>query len=144
MIDYGRNLTCNRDLDTGIRYGIVSMNAIAAWVWEEAEPIYWQGCGCCGTEIPEDTEAPYTCSCGEVVSEDDQWGDEPTHWEIVSDGVVGRIDSDGDLWVFESPHTGWYGPCSPCAPGAVDLRSDRQRGKGILGYTVPLTWWAGD
>lgn len=42
------------------------------------------------------------------------------------------------FWIFESPHTGFFQPCSPCVPGAADL--DNPCENGIEGYTVPTDW----
>ena len=74
--------------------------------------------------------------------------------EIV--GVRVRVTEMGgalNLWVFDSPHIGWYEPCSPAVPGAANLdvsleeslgldripRGDLSK-LGVLGYDVPPEW----
>jgi hypothetical protein len=72
------------------------------------------------------------------------------------DGVSVRVTELGGalmLWVFDSPHIGWYAPCSPCVPGAGDLDTTLEeslglsalpRGDlsklGVLTYDVPPSW----
>jgi hypothetical protein len=72
------------------------------------------------------------------------------------DGVSVRVTEMGGalhLWVFDSPHIGWYEPCSLCVPGAANLgvtleeslgldrlpRGDLSK-LGVLGYDVPPEW----
>jgi len=42
------------------------------------------------------------------------------------------------LWVFESPHTGYFKLCSPCVPNACD--GDNPNATGYEGYDVPESW----
>jgi hypothetical protein len=43
-----------------------------------------------------------------------------------------------NFFITESPHTGEFVACSPCAPGAADL-GNPQPG-GVVGYNVPPEW----
>lgn len=57
------------------------------------------------------------------------------------DGVKYRTSWLGGalhFWIFESPHTDFFQPCSPCVPGAADLDSPSKN--GIEGYDVPADW----
>ena len=42
------------------------------------------------------------------------------------------------LWVFSSPFTGSYAQCSPCVPGAGDLKTPDEY--GVVCYDVPPDW----
>lgn len=57
-IDYGRGLSCNRNPDTGIRYGILPSNceSLSDYYWESIESEYDPSCGHCGASLSEDWE----------------------------------------------------------------------------------------
>jgi len=87
-IDYsGVGATCNRDLETGIRYGIIPQNDILqAWA-DSSEPDYGElHCPKCGNNLDD--------------------GD-----------YLAASDSEGDVWVYRSPYYTRAQFCSPCAPG---------------------------
>ena len=114
-IDYGYGNT-NRNPETGIRYGIVLASDVPNWVHEEAESIYFLGCPECGSEAEEGQEEGDECRvCGTEI----EYGDEPLGWKLESDGIVGWVDSMGDLWIYSSPWVAFGAHASPCAPGAV-------------------------
>ena len=146
-IDYsGPGATCNRDSETGIRYGIIPARSLAHWVWDEFETEYWRGCGNCGTELSEDDEwacnaDEETCCphCQTVLEDDQQYGDEPNGHHYNQDGLKMSIDSSGDVWVFMSPLTIKASFCSPCAPGACHLESPCDDGTEC--YAVPRDWF---
>ena len=52
-IDYGMGTT-NRDMDTGIRYGVVSIHEVSQAWCDESEGNYFFGCPHCGTEFEPD------------------------------------------------------------------------------------------
>ncbi len=155
-IDYsGPGATCNRDSETGIRYGIIPADRLAHWVYDEFEAIYWRGCGHCGTEHPvgnadgedfkecerdDDESGQLLClSCFKTFDEDDHYGDVPFSQEYDRDGLRMRICNDNDVWVFMSPLIIKAGFCSPCAPGACHLESPCVDGAEC--YAVPREWF---
>ena len=61
-IDYsGINGTCNRDADTGIRYGILSANTpeLTEWLWESVESVYLPYCPHCNEQLDEDWDGEH-------------------------------------------------------------------------------------
>ena len=124
-IDYGHGLS-NMDRDTGIRYGVINQNAehLGEWLHESIESIYLPGCPHCGHHLDKDFDAPDDCPrCGSEVGEDEQWADEPVGWELIADGYLGELDSQGDLFITKSPYYTHAQYCSPCAPGAGHLEN---------------------
>lgn len=147
-IDYsGPAGTCNRDPDTGIRYGIISAHALADWLWDEVEDVYHPHCPSCGGDLPEETidaldEDSQPCPmCEETIeAREDVYGDEPSERIIqTSEGIKGFIDSSMDVWIVESPYYTRASFCSPCALGAVSLGSPCEDGE--RGYCLPHPWY---
>lgn len=55
-IDYGMGQT-NIDRETGIRFGVINMNALSEWAWEDFESDYGPPtCGHCGNEVMDDED----------------------------------------------------------------------------------------
>lgn len=124
-IDYGMGQT-NRDPETGIRFGVINMNDLAHWAWDEAEADYGEPtCPKCGGSVEDsDGHKDYRCeSCERNLWSHEVYGDEPNGHTIDDDGLKAEIDSMGDAFVLESPYFTRAGFCSPCAPGAGDLSS---------------------
>jgi hypothetical protein len=131
-IDYSMGHS-NYDTETGIRYGIISVNKVAHWIWDEFETEYTPYCPNCGTQLPEDHnpegKIAFKCtSCGHPINDGDQWPDEPDGHFYEKEGYKLYIDSSNDLWVFKSPWVSRGVFCSPCAPGAVTLSSETTGG----------------
>ena len=131
MNDYGRHplengSLPNRDSETGIRYGIISLNDLNEWALESFEGVYAAFCPECSTEmdvdnLPDDGEpCPH---CGETPEVSDDWYcDEPIAWTFEQDGYALQLTGNNEVWIFKSPHiTIDWGHCSPCAPGAAYL-----------------------
>lgn len=139
-IDYaGRDGTCNRDLKTGIRYGIIPLHELNEFAHDSFNPEYDECCPYCGEDWPADIEmcgrpdkrttlgfTPYGAdcpACGEFVREDDTTPDEPSRITLDEPGYEGMLASDNDVWIFRSPYFTRAAFCSPCAPGACYLTS---------------------
>jgi len=156
-IDYGRQPLANgnlpnRDPNTGIRYGIISLNELNEYTLESFEPIYTCCCPECGNEFdpgsqPDDDEP---CKdCGFVASDEDEWwSDEPVGLVYEENGYSLILDEHNDVWVFKSPHTtNKWSHCSPCAPGAAYLKGgfeDIRDHDGIeedLAYCLGPEWY---
>ena len=145
MIDYGRfpmengNLP-NRDPETGIRYGIISLHKLADWAIEEFEPVYSARCPMCGDEIGDD-ESPLCPECGFAAEFYDDWyADEPDAMIYDNDGYYLSLDEYNDVWILKSPHTTRkWSHCSPCAPGAAYLDGGDGFNRG-LAYCLDDEW----
>jgi hypothetical protein len=140
-IDYAGPLgTCNRDPETGIRYGIVPSSACAEWFWDNVEPEYDPSCPACGTELSSDFETPGPCPrCEADIRDGEEFGDEPSR-NVLADGEIeGFVDSMGDVWVTKSPYFTRAAFCSPCAPGACYLTSPCDDGERA--YCLGPDWF---
>lgn len=112
-IDYGRGIT-NVDLETGIRYGAISLNSVSPEFLREFEEIY-----------PENLSEKELGYCGPIAY---TYKDEA--------GLVCEYSPDSYfLWVFKSPVTVECKFCSPCVPGAGDLNNPVEG--GVKTYGLP-------
>ncbi len=147
-IDYGRypmengNLP-NRNPDTGIRYGIVSLHDLNEWALDTFfEPVYILSCPECGHEPGDD--APDTCpECGHECDQcGDSWcPDDPVAWVYEDEGYKLSLDEHNDVWIFRSPHTtSHWSHCSPCAPGAAYISGNEDHGND-LAYCLGSEWY---
>jgi len=102
-IDYGCG-KINIDLETGIRFGVISQRSILqAWA-DSSEGDY--PCG--------------DCDCDTA----DEWNDcdaEPNGYSFEGDGYKMTSCLDNDVMVIESPFYTHAPFCSPCVPGAGNL-----------------------
>lgn len=162
-IDYsGPGAGCNRDAETGIRYGIISQNAVLqAWA-DGSEPDYGPPtCGECGCEATpaadykgdidelidagalsaEPHEAQdYVCeTCCRVFGNESAYGNEPNGFTYDANGIQASSDSDGDIWITRSPYYTRAAFCSPCAPGACHLENPTPDGERC--YCLPPDWF---
>ena len=142
-IDYsGVGATCNRNPDTGIRYGIIPQNDILqAWA-DSSEPDYGEPhCPMCGnaaveySACAEDTDDvtttyarnagscdDYACDdCRHVWDSSEVYGDEPLGFTLDDGTYKAFSDSSDDVWITDSPYYTRAQFCSPCAPGACYL-----------------------
>lgn len=156
-IDYsGRGATCNRDSETGIRYGIISAHSIP-YLWESVESVYTARCPECGAELSaeelgalevSESDSPPCPTCEKPIEGfhdgDVIYGEEPDANIIKpedNDGISGFVDSSMDVWVCLSPFYTRASFCSPCAPGAISLGSPCAEGEQA--YCFPHTWFEG-
>jgi hypothetical protein len=137
----------NVNVETGIRYGIVAMNSLQSWVWDE---LLTRGDNLSFRAFEEDWRAEHpgatdrqwqhACDCYEA--------DEPIY-EAVIDGVTVRLTWLGGaplLFVFESPHRANVRLCSPCVPncGNLDSKVPLSDGRAFVCYDVPAEWYDHD
>jgi hypothetical protein len=118
----------NRDPETNIRYGIISLNDIGGDSLDCFEPVYYYGCPECGVEFADDEIPDWeeAClSCGYSPGFEDEWSSyEPIAWIFEDDDYSLQLDEHNDVWIYRSPHTTIkWDHCSPCAPGAAHLGS---------------------
>lgn len=144
-IDYSCGSGANTDLETGIRYGVIAINSLSSEIWEDIENIYQSSCPSCGNDLDDQFSIDLgnedlPCSnCGELVTDDSQWPDEPS-------GKVWKGDSEYQLeftelycFVTKAPVAIKATFCSPCMPGAGDL--DSPNPDGILTYALDSSFF---
>lgn len=148
-------MTANINPVTGIRYGIISANALDPEIIDEIQQrgtdVHYEAfCDEIRAEVHDADSVPDDEKDDEIERRITNYGgqfydDEPVH-EFNLQGVKGRTTWLGGalhVWVFESPVTGVYRLCSPCVPNCGDLNSpvDVLRDKvGELCYDVPADW----
>lgn len=109
-IDYSCGLGSNRDLVTGIHYGVISVNEVCQDWLNEFDPVYPD------LEHSEDCKDPENCDCGEWL--------EAFAFTYDSEGIQAEYSSDSPyMFIFKSPTVINCKFCSPCMPGAGDLGS---------------------
>ena len=144
-IDYsGPGATCNRNVKTGIRYGIIPQHDVMA---EALDDIFTHGKDLdfeayikgAKDEIRRTLadyfsdykrtsgNSPLDCSVEnafDAISDnlgDNYQSDGAARMEYEIDGYKLMTDGSGDLWVLESKFFTYARFCSPCAPGACHL-----------------------
>jgi len=111
----------NRDSESGIRYGVISVNSVERW-WDSAEPHYEH-------EESSPDQCEEDCMC------------EPVSHDVDKAGVVASSGESGDIFVFKSPFFTRAAFCSPCAPGACYLASPCDDGERA--YCFGHEWFEG-
>jgi len=129
-IDYGLGKT-NIDLDNNIRYGVIPVNALDSWIYEELEGEYGDpACPKCGSVVT-DSGCDYFCeTCDEEFESHECFPDEPLYHTLLKDGYSAEMGSECiDIFVFRSLYFTRAQFCSPCAPGACYLTNDTPEGE---------------
>lgn len=165
-IDYGMGTT-NIDPTTGIRFGVISQNAVLQSWCDSAEPDYGAPhCPKCGNEatdpesrwedcstIPPDEDvnrddyeiAPHSCGdyacddCKYLFDGDEAFGDEPNGYTLQDGEYTASAGTDGDIFILQSPYYTHAQFCSPCAPGAGYLENPCPDGPKT--YCFGLDWF---
>lgn len=130
-IDYsGPGATCNRDKETGIRYGIISANELPWW-WDSSEPDYGEPhCPYCGAEMDRYPDIDECLKCHHEIHEMSECYPDESNGNFLDDGEYQAFsDSSNDVWCVKSPYYTRAQFCSPCAPGACSLGSPCQDGE---------------
>ncbi len=118
-LNYGLSNT-NRDKETGIRYGVISIHEVTqAWT-DSSEGHYPCFCVECGEDMDNyDDPCP---NCGTEVSDLDQECAEASSFDFMGEGYEATQGGDDtDIFVIKSPFFTYAQFCSPCAPGACYL-----------------------
>ena len=150
-IDYGLGDT-NIDKETGIRYGVISVNSGVLQAWSDVSvPDYGTiECPKCNKEQEPDYECEF---CGAEL--DDYSMVEAQGFTYEGEGYACQAGQDGDIFVMKSPFFTYAQFCSPCAPGAVHLENPIEPktntvGIGYLrqrhnrGYCFGHDWFEGE
>jgi hypothetical protein len=152
-IDYSLGKS-NINLETGIRFGVISAHSVGPAWYEDAEPEYGNPtCPECGGDVEEfngdeDEEystpeygcVDYAChDCKAYFDSSETFSDEPMGWSY-EDSEYTLIDClDSDIMVIKSPYVTRATFCSPCVPGACSL--DSPNPDGPLCYALGPEWF---
>ena len=133
----------NTDQATGYAYGVVALNSLADWVFDE---FWYDGVNLTMAAVEEEAHADHPE--WEGILPDEFWDGialETESYSLTKDGLCLELSYLGGaplVWVFKSPHTTLARPCSPCCPGAGDL--DNKDATGIPTYDLPPEWYLCD
>jgi hypothetical protein len=152
-IDYSHGLA-NKDIETGIAYGVIYANSLPSWFWEtvesEAEDVdYRDAISAIKDEVEGALKA--TLSDYSVTADYEELAQTvldsiDIEYENTGDFVRYRYDkngltfdttSDGSIFVIKSPYYALCSYCSPCAPGAGCLESEGS----VKTYCLPTDWF---
>ena len=145
-VDYGFG-TANIDKVTDIRYGVIPMNDLGSFAWDEIS----QGEDIDFKNHKDDIKGELEASIEQVLTEHGydrqndageyaesivndlnfdgyESGGDCTRYHYQQDGYDLLSCSDGDLFVQKSPYFTNAPFCSPCAPGAGYLRDGGEMG----------------
>ena len=130
----------NVNPETGIRYGVVSMNTLASWVFDEffhhgTNDSYEAALKEFKDENPDATDE-------DIDTFNDEYYGEEENYSLDKDGLKLGLSYLGGaplVWVFQSPHTTRARMCSPCVPNAGDLNN--RESDGVECYTLPDEWF---
>ena len=138
-------MTANINPDTGIRYGVVSLNTLADWVWDE---FFTSGTNLTAKEAESDYLAEFQTEHGREPGDED-WQEfwdgyeaDEECYSLETDGMrleLSYLGGAAIVFVLESPHIGQARECSPCVPNAGDL-DNRELG-GFDCYSLPDEWF---
>lgn len=136
----GQQELVNVNPETGIRYGVVSLDSLQDWVFDE---FFHHGTNETWAEAIRDYIAENPGSDEEDASEALEHAQfEEEVYSLEKDGMKLQLSYLGGaplVWVFESPHKAMVRECSPCVPNAGDLNSKIDG--GFECYDVPAEWY---
>ena len=147
-IDYGHGKT-NIDNETGIRYGIISVNSLVDWIYEEFEAVYTLCCPHCGNELLKDLsfsdkdnngDGTFCCPhCQKIIEDGEQYGDEPDGWIYEKEGYQLEMNRSNKIVVTKSQFYTHAQFCSPCFPGGGHLENPCEEGPKT--YCLGSEWF---
>jgi hypothetical protein len=138
----------NTNPETGVRYGVVALNTLADWVFDE---FFHNGTNVSYEAALEEFKQSilaYSVSVSDEEIQDfnDHYEGEEECYELetsVPEGTLklglSYLGGAPLVWVFQSPHTTRARLCSPCIPNGGDL--DNQDPDGEECYTLPPDWF---
>ena len=160
-IDYaGPCSTVNRDIETDIRYGVISCHSLGDGLYDAQEMDYGAPtCPKCGNpaldsghnDIPATQDRDdwdyhgndFACiDCKYTFWADEAYADEPCGWTINDDEYQVINCLDNDAMVIKSPYYTLAQFCSPCVPGAGNL--DNACEAGPRTYCFGHDWFDGN
>lgn len=154
-IDYSSGLA-NKDIQTGIRYGVIYANRLPAWFWDtvQSEGIdldYEDAVSAMKDEVKSalqlalsdyaltaDYEELAQTVVDSVEMQHETTGDCVRYrYESKDKDLIFETTSDGSIFVIKSPYYTCCAYCSPCAPGAGYLGSEGN----VKTYCLPTDWF---
>jgi len=153
-IDYGLGMA-NRDPHTGIRFGVIPMNRLHEWAYEDFDADYGPPtCPRCGHDAADYDDdkhggyegegcADYACeSCELIIDSSEAFADEAIGYTLDDGEYKAEAHADGDCFVIRSPYYTHARYCSPCAPGACYLLNPTDD-SGPRAYCFGHDWFEG-
>ena len=125
--------------DDGTAYGVVSMNSLESWVFEE---FFNDGVNVSYEEALAEAKSQYGDDFDEEKFNESYECDEE-NYTLEVDGLKLELSHLGGaeiVWVLESPETVMARECSPCCPNAGDLNNKVAEG-GVLTFDLPAHWY---
>lgn len=129
MFNFNWNTNINNE--TGIRYGVISMNSVSQEAldiggsnWED---LTYQACK---------REAEFEPDYDEDEFNDHYMGDGDTDWAFKDSEYEMESCLTNDLMILKSPYYTFSRLCSPCVPNAGDLNSDADEETGYKTYCL--------
>jgi len=139
--------TANIDVTTGIAYGVVSLNSLEDWVFDE---FFDNGRNLTAEGAEEEFVAEWDADHPDGDEDDreealqemwDYYDGCEEQYSLETDGMILELSYLGGaplVWVLKSPHVRNVRECSPCCPNAGDLDS----GEGNTPtYDLPPDWY---
>lgn len=132
----------NTDTETGVKYGVVALDSLANWVFDE---FFYHGRNLSSDGAFQDAIAYDGLDPDDDEQVQEFWDSyqaDEEEYALEIDGMKLELSYLGGaplVWVFKSPHTTECRECSPCCPLAGDL--DSQDPGGFTTYTLPKEWF---
>lgn len=143
-IDYAAGQAVNRNIKTGLRFGVIHQNKISPEAFDDIVTNGTDGdFEAYQDDIREAVKSALESALSDYLSDHDiasvveaaqdaavencgdcyESGGDCTRYEYNADGYSIQTASDGDMFIKESPFFTYAQFCSPCAPGACYLSS---------------------
>ncbi|MHA2274838.1 MAG: hypothetical protein ACXAC2_03690 [Candidatus Kariarchaeaceae archaeon] len=130
----------NTNIETGIRYGIIALNSLEDWVYDE---FFNNGTDITYQSALKEYEAENPDHSDSDLDEfNDNFSSEESSYELETDGMKLGMSIFGGayhVWVYESPVKSMVDLCSPCVPNCGNLDSKNE--SGFECYGLPEDWY---
>ena len=132
-IDYAFG-QANVDTTNGIRFGVISQNAILQAWSDSSKPVY-------PDEVEEQLDGDLVDEAGRPFEPDTSWLEDvdPIAYVYNGDGYVMETCLDSDVMVLKSDYYTFASFCSPCLPGAGNL--DCPYLDGVKTFCLDGSWF---
>lgn len=140
-IDYGNGIV-NVDSVTRIRYGVIPANDLLQTWADESKAIYEYHCPKCGSRLKQGCEAKRCSSCKTRIEDGDLAEMDPIGFVYQTKALRAQQSfDDPDIFITKSPFFTYCQFCSPCAPGAGNLRTPLKYPHGVKTYCFGPDWF---
>jgi hypothetical protein len=130
----------NINPDTGIRYGVISLNSLNDYVFDE---FFYNGRNLTFERALQDFKDENSDATDDDIDDAMQyWECDECEYYLEIEGMklgITYLGGAAMVWIYESPHTANVKLCSPCVPNAGDL--DNKIADGFICYDLPADWY---